>query len=82
MLKLPLPILSKNPDILTTKLTHQAAEVSIKPPPPDFDFSQNCKNLEPELQEPPPELLYLANEGTFVLIEKKRFGPVLAWRNC
>ncbi|KAB5525416.1 hypothetical protein DKX38_023165 [Salix brachista] len=38
MLKLPFPILSKNPDILTTKLTHQASEVSITPPPPDFDF--------------------------------------------
>jgi hypothetical protein len=32
------------------------------------------------LQEPTPELLGLANEDTFVLIEKKRFGPVLAWR--
>lgn len=32
------------------------------------------------MQEPTPELLGLANEDTFVLIEKKRFGPVLAWR--
>ncbi|KAJ6410744.1 hypothetical protein OIU84_007491 [Salix udensis] len=46
MLKLPLPILSKNPDILTTKLTHQAPEVSIKSPPPDFDFSHSAEGAE------------------------------------
>lgn len=34
------------------------------------------------MQEPTPELLDLANEDTLVLIEKKRFGPVLAWRTA
>ncbi|KAG5230605.1 LOB domain-containing protein [Salix suchowensis] len=49
MLKLPFPILSKNPDILTTKLTHQASEVSIKPPPPDFDFRTGIMDTSSEV---------------------------------
>ncbi|KAJ6761282.1 LOB DOMAIN-CONTAINING PROTEIN 4-RELATED [Salix purpurea] len=33
---------------------------------------RSCKNPEPELQEPPPELLDLANEGTFVVVRAIR----------
>lgn len=80
MLKIPFPIFSNNPHILTTKPT-KPLKVSIKPPPPDFDFrSEILQESRATISRTYPELLDLANDGTLLLIEKKLFGPVPSWR--
>ncbi|CAK7337172.1 unnamed protein product [Dovyalis caffra] len=80
LLKLPFPIFSNNPNILMTKPT-KPLKVSIKPPPPGFDFrSDILQESRATIARTYPELLDLANEGTLVLVEKKLFGPVPAWR--
>lgn len=80
LLKIPFPIFSNNPHILTTKPT-KPLKVSIKPPPPDFDFrSEILQESRATISRTYPELLDLANDGTLLLIEKKLFGPVPSWR--
>lgn len=80
LLKIPFPIFSNNPHILTTKPT-KPLKVSIKPPPPDFDFrSEILQESRATISRTYPELLDLANDGTLLLIEKKIFGPVPSWR--
>ncbi|XP_061956529.1 uncharacterized protein LOC133678272 isoform X1 [Populus nigra] len=80
LLKIPFPIFSNNPHILTTKPT-KPLKVSIKPPPPDFDFrSEILQESRATISRTHPELLDLANDGTLLLIEKKLFGPVPSWR--
>ncbi|KAJ6764440.1 PHEROMONE SHUTDOWN PROTEIN [Salix koriyanagi] len=65
---------------LTTKPT-KSLNVSIKPPPPDFDFrSEILQESRATISRTYPELLDLANDGTLLLIEKKSFGPVPSWR--
>ncbi|KAJ6748049.1 TRAB DOMAIN-CONTAINING PROTEIN [Salix purpurea] len=80
LLKIPFPIFSNNPRSLTTKPT-KSLKVSIKPPPPDFDFrSEILQESRATISRTYPELLDLANDGTLLLIEKKTFGPVPSWR--
>ncbi|KAJ6889381.1 traB domain-containing protein isoform X1 [Populus alba x Populus x berolinensis] len=80
LLKIPFPIFSNNRHILTTKPT-KPLKVSIKPPPPDFDFrSEILQESRATISRTYPELLDLANDGTLLLIEKKLFGPVPSWR--
>ncbi|KAL9335707.1 hypothetical protein Peur_072888 [Populus x canadensis] len=80
LLKIPFPIFSNNPHILKTKPT-KPLKVSIKPPPPDFDFrSEILQESRATISRTYPELLDLANDGTLLLIEKKLFGPVPSWR--
>lgn len=80
LLKLTYPIFNKNPTILFTK-HNKPLNVSIKPPPPDFNFkSKILQESRTTIARTCPELLDLANDGTLVLIEKKIFGPVPAWR--
>lgn len=80
LLKIPFPIFSNNPHSLTTKPT-KPLRVSIKPPPPDFDFrSEILQESRATISRTYPELLDLANDGTLLLIEKKSFGPVPSWR--
>ncbi|KAL4574849.1 hypothetical protein LXL04_021688 [Taraxacum kok-saghyz] len=55
--------------------------VSIKPPPPEFDFkSEILTGSRAMIAEMHPELLDLADEGNLVVIGKSQFGPVPAWR--
>ncbi|KAF9671961.1 hypothetical protein SADUNF_Sadunf12G0104800 [Salix dunnii] len=80
LLKIPFPVFSNNPHILTTKPT-KPLKVSIKPPPPDFDFrSEILQESRATISRTYPELVDLANDGTLLLIEKKIFGPVPSWR--
>ncbi|KAF8379412.1 hypothetical protein HHK36_028847 [Tetracentron sinense] len=55
--------------------------VSIKPPPPEFDFrSEILEDSRVTVAEMHPELLDLVENGSLVLIEKRCFGPVPIWR--
>ncbi|KAK2985096.1 hypothetical protein RJ640_022974 [Escallonia rubra] len=56
-------------------------KISIKPPPPDFDFkSEILGESRAVIAVTHPELLDLADNGSLVLLQKSRFGPVPAWR--
>lgn len=58
-----------------------ATKVSVKPPPPEFDFRTEILSLsQTAIAEMHPELLDLANNGSLVLITKNQYGPVPSWR--
>ncbi|XP_055825895.1 uncharacterized protein LOC129894300 isoform X1 [Solanum dulcamara] len=60
---------------------HQC-RVSIKPPPPNFDFKTDFFSASRNaIEETHPELLDLADNGTLFLIKKNQFGPVPPWRS-
>ncbi|KAJ8771476.1 hypothetical protein K2173_026653 [Erythroxylum novogranatense] len=81
LLKLTFPIVSKPPKIITTQST-RPLRVSMKPPPPDFDFrSEILQESKAAISKTCPELLDLVDSGGLVLIEKRQFGPVPAWRS-
>ncbi|PQQ06821.1 hypothetical protein Pyn_17806 [Prunus yedoensis var. nudiflora] len=74
------PIFQTNPVFLTPK-SLKPFKVSIKPPPPDFNFrSEISDHSKATVAKTHPELLDLAENGTLLFIEKSRFGPVPAWR--
>ena len=74
------PIFQTNPVRLKTK-SIKPSKVSIKPPPPDFDFrSEILEESTATIAKTHPELLDLASNGKLVLIEKRLFGPVPSWR--
>ncbi|OAY48240.1 traB domain-containing protein isoform X2 [Manihot esculenta] len=80
LLKSTFPSFSKHPNIPTIKPT-KPLRVSIKPPPPDFDFrSEILQESRALISESHPQLQDLADTGSLVLIEKRLFGPVPAWR--
>ena len=80
LLKSSFPFFSANPKFLTRKPV-KAFKVSIKPPPPDFDFRADIlTESTSRIGKTHPELLDLAENGTLVLVEKRQFGPVPAWR--
>ncbi|XP_021691331.2 uncharacterized protein LOC110672772 isoform X2 [Hevea brasiliensis] len=80
LLKSTFPIFSKHPNIPATKPT-KPLKVSIKPPPPDFDFrSEILQESRATIAKSHPQLRDLADTGSLVLIEKRLFGPVPAWR--
>ncbi|KAF9617198.1 hypothetical protein IFM89_035080 [Coptis chinensis] len=55
--------------------------VSIKPPPPEFDFrSELSKDSQTAISKSHPELLDLVESDSLVLIEKRLFGPTPIWR--
>ncbi|RDX90630.1 TraB domain-containing protein, partial [Mucuna pruriens] len=59
----------------------RALKVSVKPPPPDFDYRREIlEESRASIAESHPHLLDLADNGTLVLVQKKRFGPVPSWR--
>ncbi|KAJ4956596.1 hypothetical protein NE237_013379 [Protea cynaroides] len=69
---LPRNILTRNPYL------HR---VSIKPPPPGFDFREEfLEGSRANVAKMHPELLDLVDNGNLVLIEKRHFGPVPIWR--
>ncbi|XP_031280523.1 traB domain-containing protein isoform X1 [Pistacia vera] len=80
LVKTTFPIFSTNPNHLTTKRI-KPLKVSIKPPPPEFDFrTEILSDSRATIAKTCPELLNLADNGTLILIEKRKFGPVPAWR--
>nr|KAJ0190126.1 hypothetical protein LSAT_V11C800392270 [Lactuca sativa] len=84
LLKSPFPIFSPNPNnfsIIRPPTHCFRTKVSIKPPPPEFDFkSEILSGSRAIIAEMHPELLDLADEGSLVVIRKSQFGPVPAWR--
>ncbi|KAF5480347.1 hypothetical protein F2P56_001107 [Juglans regia] len=79
-LKSSFPIFTTNPFCLSKK-PRKPSKVSIKPPPPDFDFrTEILDDSRTIIAQTYPELLDLADTGNLVLIEKRRYGPVPAWR--
>ncbi|XP_010662527.1 uncharacterized protein LOC100250288 isoform X1 [Vitis vinifera] len=76
------PIFTANPNFHTTKPSKPSkVSVSIKPPPPDFDFrAQILEDSRATIAQTHPQLLDLADNGSLVVIEKRLFGPVPAWR--
>ncbi|KAL6131974.1 hypothetical protein ACLB2K_070346 [Fragaria x ananassa] len=74
------PIFHTNPVFFTRKPL-RPIKVSIKPPPPDFDFrSEILEDSRATIAKTHPELLDLAENGSLFLVDKSRFGPVPAWR--
>ncbi|KAI5670140.1 hypothetical protein M9H77_10504 [Catharanthus roseus] len=59
-----------------------AIRVSVKPPPPDFDFRTDIlSGSRDSIAEIHPQLLDLADNGSLVLIKKSQYGPVPSWRS-
>lgn len=56
--------------------------VSLNTPPPDFDYKKSTllPDSRAAVAQAHPELLDLADNGTLVLVQKSRFGPVPDWR--
>ncbi|XP_044505024.1 traB domain-containing protein-like isoform X1 [Mangifera indica] len=80
LVKTTIPNFSANPKHPTTKRL-KPLKVSIKPPPPEFDFrTEILSGSRATVAKTCPELLNLADNGTLILIEKRQFGPVPAWR--
>ncbi|XP_076913242.1 uncharacterized protein LOC143576300 [Bidens hawaiensis] len=82
LLKSPFLISTPNLHTNTTKATPNIrTRVSIKPPPPEFDFkTQILSGSRAIIAQTHPELLDLADEGNLVVIRKDQFGPVPEWR--
>ncbi|XP_007038585.2 PREDICTED: traB domain-containing protein isoform X1 [Theobroma cacao] len=82
LLKSSFPIVTANPKFLTPKpVKLKPFKVSIKPPPPDFDFRADIlAESSARIGKTHPQLADLAENGTLVLVEKRQFGPVPAWR--
>ncbi|KAL6005572.1 hypothetical protein ACLOJK_006139 [Asimina triloba] len=59
-------------------------QASITPPPPQFDYrsSQLVADTRSAVSAMHPQLLDLVENGRLVLVEKRRFGPVPAWRTA
>ncbi|XP_059304864.1 uncharacterized protein LOC132056601 isoform X1 [Lycium ferocissimum] len=77
----PFPIFAPHKNIIPRTKYHQC-RVSIKPPPPNFDFKTEYFSASRDaIQESHPELLDLANNGTLFLIKKSQYGPVPSWRS-
>ncbi|QCE08240.1 traB domain-containing protein [Vigna unguiculata] len=74
------PVFRSNPFSLSTTPL-KPFKVSVKPPPPDFDYRREIsEESRAAIAESHPELLDLADNGSLVLVQKKRFGPVPSWR--
>ncbi|XP_050225513.1 uncharacterized protein LOC126674993 [Mercurialis annua] len=80
LIKSTFPIFSGFLNIATPKHI-KPSNVSIKAPPPDFDFrSEILQASRATIAKIHPELLHLADTGSLILIERPLFGPVPAWR--
>ncbi|KAK8656013.1 hypothetical protein V6N13_108574 [Hibiscus sabdariffa] len=81
LLKSSFPIFSANPKFLSTNHV-KPFKVSVKPPPPDFDFRADIlAESTARIGQTHPQLADLAGNGTLVLVQKPQFGPVPAWRS-
>ncbi|XP_058740011.1 uncharacterized protein LOC131612221 isoform X1 [Vicia villosa] len=75
------PIFTTKPFSLSKRSLIRPFRVSVKPPPPDFNYKlEISKESRAVIEESYPELLDLADNGSLVLVQKKRFGPVPSWR--
>lgn len=80
MIKSTFPIFKIYPFSLSTRPL-RPLKISVKPPPPDFDYRREIsEESKAAIAETHPELLELAENGSLVLVPKKRFGPVPSWR--
>ncbi|KAL1342550.1 hypothetical protein HN51_029091 [Arachis hypogaea] len=71
----PAVLFSRKPQI------RALSKVSIKAPPASFDYREEIgQESKAAIAEWHPELLDLAENGSLVLVQKKRFGPVPSWR--
>ncbi|KAM1029409.1 hypothetical protein FF1_041852 [Malus domestica] len=75
-----LPNFSHQPSFPHPK-PHKPSKISIKPPPPDFDFRSEISVDSSQIAKTHPEPLDLAENGSLFLIEKSWFGPVPEWRS-
>ncbi|KAL8217895.1 hypothetical protein R6Q57_021268 [Mikania cordata] len=84
LLKSPFLISTSNPNkfnVIRSTGYGILTRVSVKPPPPEFDFkTEILTGSRAIIAQTHPELLDLADEGNLVVIEKRQFGPVPAWR--
>ncbi|KAK9063228.1 hypothetical protein SSX86_017098 [Deinandra increscens subsp. villosa] len=84
LLKSPSLIFTSNPNNLSLIRSTRyvlRTRVSIKPPPPEFNFkTEILSGSRAIIAEKHPELLDLADEGSLIVIGKSQFGPVPAWR--
>lgn len=84
LLKSSFPILTANPSLPTPRaLTsfRPNSKASVRPPPSDFDFRRDILvESRARISQIHPELIDLADNGTLVVIEKRQYGPVPAWR--
>ncbi|KAK7343662.1 hypothetical protein VNO77_12578 [Canavalia gladiata] len=82
IIKSTFPIFTTNPFLVSTRSLRRPLKVSIKPPPPDFDYRREIsEESRVAIAESHPELLDLVDNGSLVLVQKKRFGPVPSWRS-
>ncbi|XP_068490806.1 uncharacterized protein [Phaseolus vulgaris] len=80
MMKSIFPVFRTKPFSLST-IPLKPFKVSVKPPPPDFDYRREIsEESRAAIADSHPELLDLADNGSLVLVQKKRFGPVPSWR--
>lgn len=80
IIKPTFPIFTTNPFFIS-KTSLRPLKVSVKPPPPDFNYKLEISDeSRAVIEECYPELLDLADNGSLVLVQKKRFGPVPSWR--
>lgn len=57
-------------------------KASIHPPPSGFDYqAEVLQDSRSAVAAAHPELMDLVEDGSLVLIEKGRFGPVPSWRS-
>ncbi|KAI4378129.1 hypothetical protein MLD38_015655 [Melastoma candidum] len=74
------PATAADPRFLQPR-TFRPIKVSVQPPPPGFDFRESVLPGSREaIARTHPHLLDLAEDGTLLLVEKRQFGPVPAWR--
>lgn len=67
-----------------TGYSNAITRVSIRPPPPGFDYRTETAVDSVVALERNRDLLHLKDlveEGTLVVVEKRRFGPVPSWRS-
>ena len=76
------PIFNVNPNFHIIKSSKSSkVSASIKPPPPDFNFrAEILEDSRAAIAQNHPQLLDLADNGSLVVIAKRMFGPVPAWR--
>ncbi|KAI3420600.1 uncharacterized protein J3R85_012684, partial [Psidium guajava] len=81
ILRPPFPVFTPNPTLRTPRII-RPFRASIRPPPPGFDFRREIlEESKASIASSHPELLDLADDAALVLVRKRQFGPVPAWRS-
>lgn len=75
------PVFTPNPTLRTPRIIRRF-RASVRPPPPGFDFRREIlEESKASIASSHPELLDLADDAALVLVRKRQFGPVPAWRS-